>query len=128
LVVGDVYVLIDYLTFVESLFITMSISGLLWLRIKRPDALRPIKVHYFLIYQRRSTIILNYFQVPIIFPILFFIVCLFLVTLPVKNKPWEVGFGLLIIATGIPVYLICIHWRNKPKWMITASGTLALFQ
>jgi solute carrier family 7 (L-type amino acid transporter), member 5 len=48
LVVGDVYVLIDYLTFVESLFITMSISGLLWLRIKRPNALRPIKVRYFL--------------------------------------------------------------------------------
>ncbi|GFR28573.1 hypothetical protein TNCT_174251, partial [Trichonephila clavata] len=24
-------------------------------------------------------------------------------------------FGALIIATGVPVYLIFIYWENKPK-------------
>ena len=26
-----------------------------------------------------------------------------------------VGMGCLIIATGVPVYLICVKWKNKPK-------------
>jgi amino acid transporter len=44
LVSGDVYVLINYAAFVESLFIGISILGLLWLRYKRPTMERPIKV------------------------------------------------------------------------------------
>ena len=43
LVTSDVYSLINYISFVESLFITMSIAGLLYLRWKLPDATRPIK-------------------------------------------------------------------------------------
>jgi len=39
-------VLINYLSFVEALFTTLSVSGLLWLRYKRPNAERPIKVNY----------------------------------------------------------------------------------
>ena len=46
LIIKDVYVLINYLSFVEALFTTLSVSGLLWLRHKRPDAERPIKVNY----------------------------------------------------------------------------------
>ena len=26
-----------------------------------------------------------------------------------------VGMGCLIIATGIPVYLICVKWKSKPQ-------------
>ena len=43
LVTSDVYSLINYISFVESLFITMSTAGLLYLRWKIPDAPRPIK-------------------------------------------------------------------------------------
>jgi amino acid transporter len=46
LIIKDVYVLINYLSFVEALFTTLSVSGLLWLRYKRPNAERPIKVYY----------------------------------------------------------------------------------
>ena len=41
---NDVYVLINYSSFVESLFIGLSVTGLLYLRWKRPDMNRPIKV------------------------------------------------------------------------------------
>ena len=41
---GDIYTLIDYASFVESMFILISISGLLYMRLKRPDMERPIKV------------------------------------------------------------------------------------
>ncbi len=42
--VGDIYTLINYAAFVGSLFILVSISGLLYLRYRRPDMERPIKV------------------------------------------------------------------------------------
>ena len=47
----DVYVLINYTSFIESLFTTVSVAGLLWLRYKQPERERPIRVrklgHYF---------------------------------------------------------------------------------
>lgn len=65
LIVSDVYVLINYtrfedslvksmskcnnlslISFVESAFIMFTVGGLLWLRWKKPDAPRPIKVDY----------------------------------------------------------------------------------
>lgn len=107
LIIKDVYVLINYLSFVEALFTTLSVSGLLWLRYKRPDAERPIKVN-------------------IIFPIIFFIICLFLVTLPIYVSPWEVGIGLVLIISGIPVYLIFIYWKDKPLWLIRISDSFNL--
>ena len=36
------------------------------------------------------------------------------------------GFGCLIIATGIPVYLICVKWKNKPKAFNRFVGKLCL--
>jgi len=44
LCISDVNVLITYTSFVESFFITMSVGGVLWLRYKRPEMERPIKV------------------------------------------------------------------------------------
>lgn len=41
---SDIYALITYSTFVESFFILLSVSGILWLRYKKPDIPRPIKV------------------------------------------------------------------------------------
>ncbi|KAJ8679425.1 hypothetical protein QAD02_015212 [Eretmocerus hayati] len=102
LLIENVYSLINYVTFVESLFTTMSVTGLLWLRYKRPDLHRPIRV-------------------PIILPIVFFIICAFLVTVPCLDSPWEVGIGTGFVLSGIPVYFIFIHWPQKPKWLISAS-------
>ena len=65
-------------------------------------------------------------QVNIIFPIIFFIICLFLVTLPFYVSPWEVGIGLALIISGIPVYIIFIYWKDKPLWLIRTSGKLLI--
>lgn len=96
--IEDVYVLINYVSFVEALFITISVLGLLWLRRKRPDMKRPIKVN-------------------IMLPIIFLIICLFLVTFPCYVSPVEVGIGLGFIILGIPVYFVTIAWKNKPMWL-----------
>jgi amino acid transporter len=42
---SDIYLLITYSSIVESVFIMLSVSGILWLRWKRPDMIRPIKVY-----------------------------------------------------------------------------------
>lgn len=44
LISGDVYKLITYCTFVESFFTTLSAAAVLWLRWKKPELKRPIKV------------------------------------------------------------------------------------
>lgn len=41
---SDIFVLITYCSLVESFFIMISIAGVLWLRYKRPNMERPIKV------------------------------------------------------------------------------------
>ncbi|KAG7176118.1 Y+L amino acid transporter 2-like 9 [Homarus americanus] len=83
----DIYSLIEYASFVESMFILCSVAGLLYLRWKCPDMERPIKVN-------------------IIVPIVFLMICGFLVFLPLYVRPLEVGMGILITASGIPAYLI----------------------
>ncbi|XP_034234746.1 large neutral amino acids transporter small subunit 2-like isoform X2 [Thrips palmi] len=102
LVIKDVYVLINYVSFVESFFTLVSVTGLLYMRYSKPDLHRPIKV-------------------SIILPLVFFVICTFLVTLPIYVSPVEVGVGVAIILAGIPVYFVFIHWQNKPQWLTRSS-------
>ena len=45
LITDDVYELINYTAFVESFFTAISVGGLLYLRYRKPDIERPIKVN-----------------------------------------------------------------------------------
>jgi len=96
LTTSDVFVLINFASFVESLFITISVGGLLYFRVKKPNLDRPIKVNLAL-------------------PVIFFVVCGGLVCLPVYSQPQDVGFGLVIIASGVPVYFLLIWNKKRPR-------------
>ncbi|CAG7818170.1 unnamed protein product [Allacma fusca] len=98
LISKDVQALIDYLSFVEASFWGMSIAGLLWLRYKRPDLERPIKV-------------------SLVLPILFLLVIIFLIVVSVIENQDSIGIALIIVASGIPVYYIFIYWENKPQFL-----------
>uniref|UniRef100_T1IJ06 Amino acid permease/ SLC12A domain-containing protein n=1 Tax=Strigamia maritima TaxID=126957 RepID=T1IJ06_STRMM len=98
---SDVYELINYTSFVESVFITCSVAGLLWLRWKEPKLVRPIKVN-------------------LIFPIIFLIICLFLICTPIVASPRAVGLGILITLSGIPIYLLGVYWESKPEFVTNA--------
>ncbi len=91
----QVYVLINYTAFIESLSVTFSVAALLWLRIKQPNLKRPIKVN-------------------LILPVVFFVTCTFLVLLPFYVSPFETGVGAAITLSGIPVYMVTIYWKSKP--------------
>lgn len=95
LISSDIHKLITYCTIVESFFVMLSVTGLLYLRWKRPDLPRPIKVN-------------------IIVPIVFVIICLFLIVMPCVEAPFEVGMGVLITLSGVPAYYFGVRWTDKP--------------
>ena len=37
--------------------------------------------------------------------------------LPIIDDPMLVGVAIGILVSGIPVYLVFIHWTSKPKWL-----------
>ncbi|CAL7940110.1 unnamed protein product [Xylocopa violacea] len=94
---SDIFVLITYCSIVESFFIMLSVAGILWLRYKRPNMNRPIKM-------------------PLWIPITFVAICAFLVFVPCYERPYEVGIGTLITLSGVPAYFIGVKWKNKPLW------------
>lgn len=55
------------------------------------------------------------FQFPLIIPIFFLLCVLFLLILPLTVEPESTGMALVMILVGVPVYLIFVKWKNKPK-------------
>ncbi len=55
---------------------------------------------------------------------MFLLICTFLVFLPLYVRPIEVGMGLLITASGIPVYFVAVYWKNKPEWFNSGVGKI----
>ncbi|XP_076373371.1 large neutral amino acids transporter small subunit 2-like isoform X2 [Tachypleus tridentatus] len=104
----QVYTLINYAAFSEALFVMFSVAGLIWLRQKQPHLKRPIKVN-------------------LILPVVFLVICAFLVFLPFYVNPWDTGIGVVIMLSGIPVYLLTIHWESKPLCYKRAIGGTTTF-
>lgn len=96
LLTADVYLLINYFSQILWLSVAASIAGLLWLRRTRPDLPRPIRVN-------------------IALPIIFIVCCVVLVLIPSIKQPLNLAIGVGITLAGVPVYLLCIKWTNRPK-------------
>jgi len=105
LITVDVEALINYISFSESLFIMLSIVALLYMRYRHPHMARPIKVW-------------------LVFPILFLTVCVFLVVTPVVARPVELGVAMAVLAAGVPVFYLCVAWRDRPRWLQRAADGL----
>ncbi|NP_001239111.1 cystine/glutamate transporter [Ovis aries] len=102
---GDLYSLLNFLSFARWLFIGLAVAGLIYLRYKRPDMHRP-------------------FKVPLFIPALFSFTCLFMVALSLYSDPFSTGIGFIITLTGIPAYYLFIIWDKKPKWFRRMSDII----
>ncbi|VDN06632.1 unnamed protein product [Thelazia callipaeda] len=105
---GNVFSLINYIQIVYWLAIGCAIAALFWLRKKMPDAERPIKVN-------------------LIFPIIFFLGCAALVIIPVIGSPRDTAIGIGIMLTAVPIYLLFVAWKNKPKSLSLLSEKFTKF-
>ncbi|KAH7728586.1 Amino acid permease family protein [Aphelenchoides avenae] len=94
--VSDIYILINYLAFTECSVVAMSVLSLLKLRLTRPDLKRPIKFH-------------------LAIPILFLIICAYILSVPFVTSPYELIVAVIIITSGIPFYFVFVYWQDKPK-------------
>ncbi|CAD6197614.1 unnamed protein product [Caenorhabditis auriculariae] len=98
LFIGDVFVLINYLSFAESLVVFASVAGLIKMRITHPDLHRPIRLN-------------------MLIPLSFFCMCLFLLIFPFFQQPGELFIGVAIVLSGIPVYLLFVYNTHKPAFL-----------
>ncbi|XP_025115030.1 large neutral amino acids transporter small subunit 1-like [Pomacea canaliculata] len=96
LVSNNIFALINYLSFVQWLSVGTSVLGMVYLRFKKPDMPRPIKF-------------------PMVVPFTFLVVVVFLLVTPLFAAPHDTGMGVLITCSGIPVYVLGIVWKNKPR-------------
>ncbi|PNF28196.1 hypothetical protein B7P43_G07593 [Cryptotermes secundus] len=103
LTVSDIFALINYVGFATWLSIGVAVLCLPWLRWAQPNLPRPIKVN-------------------LVFPIVYIIASLFVTVVPMIASPVETGYGCLMIFSSVPVYLIFIYWKKKPKPIQRALG------
>ncbi|XP_061163232.1 large neutral amino acids transporter small subunit 1-like [Saccostrea echinata] len=96
LISDDIFILINYMSFVQWWSVGMSILALIYLRVTKPELERPIKF-------------------PLIIPIFFLLCVLFLLVLPLTVEPESTGMALVMILVGLPVYVIFVKWTKKPK-------------
>lgn len=59
-------------------------------------------------------------------PIIFVLICAFLVILPCFVQPQVVGWGTVITLSGIPAYYMGVVWKNKPQWFEKINGKLEI--
>ncbi|XP_068573378.1 cystine/glutamate transporter isoform X2 [Cebidichthys violaceus] len=95
LITGEIYQLINFVSFSRWLFIALATLGMLLHRHRFPNHPRP-------------------FKVPLALVVTFTVVCFFIVGLSLYSDPWNTGISCALTLTGIPVYYVTIYRYRLP--------------
>ncbi|KAM3926602.1 cystine/glutamate transporter-like [Leptodactylus fuscus] len=105
--IGDLYGLLNFYSFSRWLFMGLVTIGLIIHRRKHPDLAHP-------------------FKVPLIIPIVFSTMSLFIVGTSLYSDPVNTGIGCLITLSGLPVYYLTIHKQRVPRCLRETFNLLTL--
>ena len=97
-VTNSVEVLILNTSYASVVGSALAVSALIRLRLTRDDLYLPLRLPIAL---------------PIIFLGIFFVLLVLPFTIP--DKRLHIAVSFILIAAGIPVYVVLIWWKNKPK-------------
>jgi APA family basic amino acid/polyamine antiporter len=95
--------LLDFVVFAVVMFYILTVAGLFVLRVQRPDLDRPYRV----------------FGYPVL-PAVYLLLALFIEVQLLHYKPQYTWPGLLIVASGIPIYGL---WRMQQPGPNSLGGT-----
>jgi len=95
---SNIVALTNYVGFATWLSIGLGVLCIPVLRYQHPDWERPIKVN-------------------LVFPILYIIASIMITVVPMAAEPMNTAIGTGMILTGVPVYIIFVYWKNKPKFV-----------
>ena len=101
---NDLFSLIVYVSYLTNVTIALSVFGLIYCRLKRPELERP-------------------FKLPLWIPCLYVLVLLVLLVYPFVNKPMETCLSLMILFSGVPLYFLFVR-----KTFITENEKFLRFQ
>ena len=71
--------------------------------------------HKFLVFQIFNNFPDVLFQFNLAIPIIFLMFVLFLLILPLKEEPQSTVMAVVVILSGLPVYVLGVKWKSKPK-------------
>ncbi|XP_020498756.1 b(0,+)-type amino acid transporter 1 isoform X1 [Labrus bergylta] len=109
LIPGDFQSIVNFFSFTAWFFYAITLSGLLYLKIKKPELPRPYKV-------------------PIILPILVLIAAVFLVLAPIIDDPQiEYLYVALFVLSGAILYVPFIRYKLCPGLLTKLTVFLQLF-
>lgn len=103
----DIYALINYVGFATWLAIGLGVACLPYLRWKQPSLPRPIRVN-------------------LIWPIIYILASIFITIVPMIADLKGTLTGAGIILTGVPVYIVFIAWKNKPRCIQALFGEIRI--
>ncbi|KAG8445694.1 hypothetical protein GDO86_010467 [Hymenochirus boettgeri] len=100
--------IVNLFSFTAWLFYGITLSGLLYMKITKPDIPRPYKV-------------------PIIIPVIVLIASVYLVLAPIIGSPqMEYVYVILFIVSGLIVYIPLIHYKWSPECLRSVTLHLQL--
>ncbi|XP_078503535.1 b(0,+)-type amino acid transporter 1-like [Lissotriton helveticus] len=105
---GNFSSIINYSSICTWTIYAVTVSSLLYMKIKKPDIPRPYKV-------------------PIIVPVLFLIISIYLILAPVIDSPQiEFLYVFLFALSGIILYIPLVHYKLQPRFLSSATLHLQL--
>lgn len=105
---SQIYVMINYVGFVTWLSIAASVLALLVFRKTRADQPRLIKVW-------------------LGWPIIYLIMTAWLIIASIFESPTETGWGVVLMLTAVPVYLVGVVWTKRPRFIDAVLESITIF-